>query len=449
LRVLPRVHEAVNEEWISDKTRYAIDGLVRRRLDRPYIGRERKREVDWREAIELVAERLKKVPGERIAAIAGDLCDAEAMFALKGLLTGLGAASLDCRQDGARLDAGCRAAYLFNTTIAGIENSDACLMVGTNPRWEAPLVNARLRKRYLQGGFRIAAIGPALDLTFPVEMLGDGGAVLNALAAGDHPWGAVLRNAKNPMIVVGQGALARLDGARILGAVRRIAENGGLLRDDWNGFNVLHRAAARVGGLDLGFVPGAGGRDVSGIVAGCKSGDIEILYLLGADEIDTSDLGSAFVIYQGHHGDRGVGRADVVLPGAAYTEKDGIYVNTEGRVQLARRAVFPPGEAREDWKILRALSGAVGRPLPFDGLRELRRRMWEEHPVLAEPDVVTRAPWEPFGEAGPVAAAPFEYPIADFYRTDPISRASHTMAQCSELFVDGRHQASARTGTHG
>ncbi|HEX9533873.1 MAG TPA: molybdopterin-dependent oxidoreductase, partial [Stellaceae bacterium] len=453
LRVLPRVHEAVNEEWISDKTRYAIDGLVRRRLDRTYFGRERKREVEWREAIELVAERLKKVPGERIAAIAGDLCDAEAMFALKEFLTGLGATSLDCRQDGAKLDARCRAAYLFNTTIAGIEKADVCLVVGTNPRLEAPLVNARLRKRHLQGGFRVAAIGPALDLTFPVEMLGDGGAALNALAAGDHPWAAVLRNAKNPMIVVGQGALARPDGARVLGAVRHIAENGGLVRDDWNGFNVLHRAAARVGGLDLGFVPGAGGRDVNGIVAGCKSGDIEILYLLGADEIDASDLGSAFVIYQGHHGDRGAARADVILPGAAYTEKDGTYANTEGRVQLARRAVFPPGEAREDWKIVRALSGAVGRPLPFDALRELRRQMCEKYPVLAEPDLVTRARWAPtgesFGDAGRVAADPFEYPIADFYQTDPISRASQTMAQCSQLFVQRRHVPPARTGTRG
>jgi NADH-quinone oxidoreductase subunit G len=251
------------------------------------------------------------------------------------------------------------------------------------------------------------------------------------------------------MIGAGQGALARPDGARVLGTLRRIAESGGLVREDWNGFNVLHRAAARVGGLDLGFVPGAGGRDVKGIVAACKSGDIEVLYLLGADEIDTSDLGAAFVIYQGHHGDRGARRADVVLPGAAYTEKDGTYINTEGRVQLARRAVFPPGEAREDWKIVRALSGAIGRSLPFDTLRELRRQMWEKHPVLAEPDLAARAAWEPFGEAGPVAAGPLTYPIADFYQTDPISRASQTMARCSELFVGRRHQGPARTGTHG
>jgi NADH-quinone oxidoreductase subunit G len=449
LRVLPRVHEAVNEEWISDKTRYAIDGLVRRRLDRPYIGRDGKREADWREAIELVVERLKMVPGERIAAIAGDLCDAEAMFALKEFLSDLGATSFDCRQDGARLDPRCRAGYLFNTAIAGIERADACLLVGANPRWEAPLVNARLRKRYLQGGFRVAAIGPTLDLTFPVEMLGDSGGTLNAVATGGHPWAGILRNAKNSMVIVGQGALARPDGARVLGAARSIAESCGLIREDWNGFNILHYAAARVGGLDLGFVPGPGGRDLENILAGCKSGDIEVLYLLGADEIDTSDLGSAFVIYQGHHGDRGARRADVILPGAAYTEKDGTYVNTEGRVQLAQRAVFPPGDAREDWKILRALSGGVGRQLPFDTLRELRRRMREAHPILAEADQVNRASWGIFGDPGPVAAGPFEYPIKDFYRTDPISRASQTMTRCSELFVARRYEATPRTGAHG
>ncbi len=455
LRVLPRLNEAVNEEWISDKTRFAIDGLLHRRLDRPYIRRDGQlREADWREALDLVVDRLKGVPGERIAAIAGDLCDAESMFALKELLIELGAASMDCRQDGAKLDPRCRAGYLFNTTIAGIERADACLLVGTNPRWEAPLVNARLRKRYLQGNFPVAAIGPALDLTFPVEVLDQGGESLSALASADHPWVARLREANYPMLVLGQAALVRRDGARVLAMARSIAESCGLCREEWNGFNVLHHAAARVGGLDLGFVPGPRGRDVGGILAGCRSGDVELLYLLGADEIDTNDLGGAFVIYQGHHGDRGAARADVVLPGAAYTEKDGTYVTTEGRVQVARRAVFPPGEAREDWRILRALSGAIGRPLPFDTLPELRRHMRQAHPILAETDRVMRAPWGAFGEPGPVDPTPFAYSISDYYRTDPISRASHTMAHCSEIYLSRQHQAPARqmgpmAGTHG
>ncbi len=448
LRLLPRLNEEINEEWLSDKGRFAVDGLRRRRLDRPYLGRGHKRAVEWREALDLVGERLRSVPGERIAAIAGDLVDVEAMFALKELLGGLGAVSLDCRQDGAKLEGGCRAGYIFNTTIAGIERADACVLIGTNPRFEAPLVNARLRKRYLRGGFRVAAIGPPLDLTFPVEMLGEGGAALAALAAGDHPWAATLRAAKNPMIMLGSAALARPDGTAVLAAARAVAEGCGLVRDGWNGFNLLHRAAARVGGLDLGFVPGPGGRDVGQIVAGCKSGDIEILYLLGADEIDTGDLGGAFVVYQGHHGDRGAARADVVLPGAAYTEKDATYVNTEGRVQLARRAVFPPGDAREDWKILRALSGAIDRPLPFNSLAELRRHLHRAYPVFAETDRTTPAVWAEFGVPGPLAAAPFVYPILDYYRTDPISRSSETMARCSEIIGAQQHPA-ARTGADG
>jgi NADH-quinone oxidoreductase subunit G len=448
LRVLPRLNEAINEEWISDKSRFAVDGLVRRRLDRPYIRRGgRLVEAQWSESLDLVADRLKATPGERIAAITGDLCDAEAMFALKTLLDGLGATSLDCRQDGAKLDTACRAGYLFNTTIAGIDEADACLLIGANPRWEAPIVNARLRKRYLRGGFKLAAVGPALDLTFPVEMLGEGADLLASLSQGNHDWAEQLKAAKAPMLILGQGALIRPDGAQVLGAARELAESLGMIRDGWNGFNVLHHAAARVGGLDLGFLPGPGGRDVAGILAGCASGDIDFLYLLGADELDLAATGSAFVVYQGHHGDRGAARADVVLPGAAYTEKDATYVNTEGWAQLGRRAVFPPGDAREDWAILRALSAAVGKKLAFDSLAELRRQMRAAHPTFGELDAAPKAIWGGFGALGPIAATPFVYPIADFYRTDPISRASPTMAECSELFVTGAGQG--RTGTHG
>ena len=449
LRVLPRLNEDVNEEWLSDKSRFAVDGLVHRRLDRPYIRRGgRLVEVEWSEALDLVADRMKATPPERIAAIAGDLCDAETMFAAKELLQGLGAQSLDCRQDGARLDSACRAGYLFNTTIAGIERADACLLIGTNPRREAALVNARLRKRYLMGGFPVAAIGPELNLTYPAEMLGDGGGALNALVEGNHPCGEILRNAKAPMLILGQGALRRPDGDRVLGAARALAEACGMIRDDWNGFNVLHVAAARVGGLELGFVPGPGGSGTAAILAGCKSGATELLYLLGADECELGNTGGAFVIYQGHHGDRGAARADVILPGAAYTEKDASWVNTEGRVQPGRRATFPPGEAREDWTILRALSGALGRTLPYDSLPELRGRMRAAHPGFAHIDAIVPAAWGPFGAAGPVDPAPFTYPVDDYYRTDPISRASPTMAKCSQLF-GGHPDAAPRTGTHG
>ncbi len=449
LRVLPRLNEDVNEEWISDKTRFAHDGLTRRRLDRPYLRRGGKLvEADWREVLDLIADRMKTVPGERVGGIAGDLCDAESMFALKELLLAAGSTSFDCRQDGAKLDASCRAGYLFNTTIAGIEQADVCLLIGTNPRWEAPIVNTRLRKRYLQGGFKAGMIGPAHDLSYPVTRLGEGGAALTDLVEGRLDWAETLKGAKNPMLILGQGALARPDGAAVLAAARALAESFGMVRDGWNGFNMLHRAAARVGGLDLGFVPGEGGRDVAGILDGCRTGAIEVLYLLGADEIDLSNTGSAFVIYQGHHGDRGAARADVVLPGAAYSEKDATYVNTEGRVQRARRAVFPPGEAREDWTILRALSGALGRPLPFDSLRELRQKMRMAHLSFATADQLLPAAWGSFGTSGPIEATPFVYPITDFYRTDPISRASHTMGECSAMF-GGNPETQPRTGTHG
>ena len=441
LRVLPRLHEDVNEEWISDKTRFAIDGLGKRRLDRPYIRRAGKLvEATWPEAFAAIADRLTGVAGDRCAAIAGDLADAEAMMALKDLMTALSSPHLDCRQDGAKLDASCRAAYLFNTTIAGIDKADACVLVGTDPRSEAAIINARLRKRWLQGGFRIGAIGPALDLTYPATLLAIGPQGLVERAR------EFLGDAKQPMLVLGQGALRRKDGGAILGLARELAESAKMVREDWNGFNVLHLASARVGGLDLGFVPGASGRDVAGILAGCASGEIEFLYLLGADEIDTARLGNAFVVYQGHHGDRGAARADVVLPGAAYTEKDATYVNTEGRVQLARRAVFPPGDAREDWAILRALSGVLGKTLPYDSLGALRARMAASYPSFAVPEVAPRAAWGAFGARGAVDAQPFVYPVADFYRTDVISRASPTMADCAAVRAE---IAAGKTGTHG
>ncbi|MDE2167297.1 MAG: NADH-quinone oxidoreductase subunit G [Alphaproteobacteria bacterium] len=439
LRILPRLNEDVNEEWLGDKSRFAIDGLIRRRLDRPFIRENGKlKESTWRDALAFVSAKLKSVPGSRVAAIAGDLADIEAMFALKELMIALGSPNLDCRQDAAALDPACRASYLFNTTIAGIEQADCCLLIGSDPRHEAPMINARLRKRWLQGRLTVAAIGPAVDLTYPVTNLGLGPEILESLVAGTHPWTQQLETAKAPMLVVGQGALRRRDGARILGRARRLAERCNLVRAGWNGFNVLHLAAARVGSLDVGFVPGPGGRDLEGILDGANDGDIEVVYLLGADEIDTKRLAPAFVIYQGHHGDRGAACAHVVLPGAAYTEKDGIYVNTEGRVQVTRRAVCPPGDAREDWKIVRALSEQVGCKLPYDSLSALRRRLQNVYPILRSMDTITPAAWGPFGSDGLLDPSPFRYPIMEFYRTDPISRASPTMLACVQARAASR-----------
>ncbi|SLN53564.1 NADH-quinone oxidoreductase subunit NuoG [Oceanibacterium hippocampi] len=446
MRVLPRLNEAINEEWINDKTRHAVDGLQRQRLDQPYVRRDGKLQpASWSDAFAAIAARLKGLDGTRIAAIAGDLACAESQLALKDLMDGLGSPNIDCRQDGAKIDASCRAGYVFNSTIAGIEAADAILIVGSNPRWEAALVNARIRKRWLAGEVAIGVIGEARDLTFDYEHLGTDAATLGKIADGSHAFAKRLKDAERPMLILGQGAISGDNGAAVLAAARAIAEATGMVGEEWNGFNMLHNAAGRVAGLDLGLVPGEGGRDVQGILAGAAAGEIDAVYLLGADEIDMQKLGSAFVIYQGTHGDAGAHRADVILPGAAYTEKNATWVNTEGRPQLGRRAVFPPGEAREDWTIIRALSDQLQAGLAYRDLREVRIRMAEIAPTFAATDMVAENPWGEFGTAGELGDAALVSPIEDFYLTNPIARASRIMAECSALNLANEKA----TGTHG
>ncbi len=424
MRVLPRVNEDVNEEWISDKTRHAIDGLKRQRLDQPYVRRDGKlKPASWGEAFAAIAERVGKIKGPAIAAITGDQCDAASMVALKDLMAALGAKGVECRQDGTQLQAGPRGGYIFNAGIAGIDKADLILLIGTNPRAEAPVLNARIRRRALNGGLKVGLIGEVPDdLTYPVENLGASAKALDNLGS----FADALKAAKTPMIIVGQGALARPDGAAILAKARALAT----VRDDWNGFCVLHTAASRVGGLDLGLTVEGG---VEAILKGCEDGSVELVYLLAADEIDTKRLGKAFVVYQGHHGDAGAHRADVVLPGAAYTEKPGVYVNTEGRVQLAKRASYPPGEAREDWAILRALSGVLNKPLPYDTIEQVRARLVAVNPAFAAVDQQKPGAWGAFGQDGAVSDAPLRSTIANFYMTCPISRASRVMAECTAL----------------
>jgi len=430
MRVLPRLNDDVNEEWISDKTRHALDGLRHQRLDRPYVRRGGKLvEATWDQAFAAIEAKLKGLDGTKVAAIIGDQCDAESMVALKDLVKALGSPNIDCRQDGARLD-GPRGSYIFNPGVRGIDSADAILLIGTNPRWESPVLNARLRKRYLSGQCTIVSVGPAVDHTYPVERLGAGPATLRELVDGKLGFSEKLKAAKHPLIIVGMGALAREDGAAILALARDLAEKLNAVRADWNGFAVLHTTAARVGGLDLGLVPGDGGRDVEGILAGCEKREIELVYLLAADEIDTKRLGKAFVVYQGHHGDAGAHRADVVLPGAAYTEKPGTYVNTEGRVQFGQRAGYPPGDAREDWAILRALSERLGKTLPYDTLDQVRARLVAVNRTFAAIDQQAAGTWGVFGKAGALTDQPFVSPIVNFYMTCPISRASKTMAEC-------------------
>jgi len=449
MRVLPRLNEDVNEEWISDKTRYACDGLRRQRLDRPYVRKDGKLQpASWDEAFAAIKAKVSGLDGSKIAAIAGDQADCEAMVSLKALMTGLGSANIDCRQDGSKVDPGARAAYLFNSTIAGIEQADALLLVGTNPRVEAAVLNARIRKRFIMGNFPIGVIGEAHELRYDYEHLGTGPQDLKAILDAKSKFGKILKKANRPMIIVGQGALSREDGAAIQAITREIAETYGMVdkSSGWNGYNVLHTAASRVGGLDLKFVPGEGGLATNDIIAAAGRGDIDVVYLLGADEIDMNALGNAFVIYQGHHGDAGAHRADVVLPGAAYTEKNATWVNTEGRVQLARLAAFPPGDAREDWTIIRALSDVLGQTIACNDLRGVRGMMIETSASFMNIDAVASATWSDFGTPGEVSDTPFQSPISNFYMTDPISRASETMAKCTETFLDAQEK---KTGTNG
>ena len=446
MRILPRNNDAVNEEWISDKTRHVADGLKIQRLDQPYVRNGGRLEpASWDQALTLVAERLKAAKPEKIGAIAGDLAGAEEMFALKDLLGRFGATSFDCRQAGEKLDPKLgRAGYLFNSSIEGIEQADAILLVGSNPKLEAPVLNARIRKRWRAADIKIALIGAKVDLAYPYEYLGAGPDTLEQIANGKHAFANVLKGVAHPMVIVGQGAHARSDGLAILSLAARLLLAASAGKEaSWNGFNILHTAAARVAGLDLGFVPGKGGKDVAGILG---SG-MDFVYLLGADECDLSRLGSAFVVYQGSNGDRGAERADVVFPAAAYTEKSATYVNTEGRAQQTVRAVYPPGSAKEDWKILRELSQRAGNTLPYDTITELRAAMYRSAPQLAALNTVEARAASGLetlaklsGRPGP---EPFASVIADFYLTNPIARASAVMAGMSALRSSHEQKLSA------
>ncbi len=443
MRIMPRINEAVNEEWISDKTRFIWDGLRSQRLDRPYIRRDgRLQPASWGEAFAAIRDAVAKTSGDRIGAIAGDLATVEEMFALKSLMASLGSANIDCRQDGAALDpAAGRASYIFNPTIDGIEDADAVLIIGSNPRFEASVLNARIRKRWRMGDLPVGVIGDVGDLRYDYEMLGAGADTLSQLATGGIKFLSVLKKAKRPLIIVGQGALSRTDGAAILSLAAKLAADVGAVSDEWNGFAVLHTAAARVGGLDLGFVPGEGGKDASAMM-----GALDVLFLLGADEFNMGMIGDAFTVYVGSHGDAGAHRADVILPGATYTEKSGIYVNTEGRVQMTNRAGFAPGDAKEDWAILRALSDVLGHKLPFDSLPQLRAALYDAFPHFARVDEITAgSPADVASLAqktGELTKAPFASAVKDFYLTNPIARASAVMAECSALAKGAFKQAA-------
>jgi NADH-quinone oxidoreductase subunit G len=423
LRALPRINEDVNEEWASDKTRHAVDGLMHGRLDKPYVRRGGKLvAVDWNEAFAAI----KSVWTGEATVIAGDLVDCETMFAARALA---GAKMLEGRQTGLAYDTSSLSAVNFNTGIANIENADVILLVGSDLRREAPLVNTRLQKAVRKHRAKIFAIGPVADLTYKVEWLGDD---LSALAKAPKALADALRSAERPAIIVGGGAL-RYDGVH--GASLAFAKKYKLVKEGWNGFNVLHFAAARMGGLMLGYA------HEGGIKALAKKKP-KLAFFLGSDEVDYSLFKDSFKVYVGHHGDAGAKAADVILPGAAYTEKSGTYVNLEGRVQRSERAVFPPGDAREDWSIFRALSEVLGAKLPFDSLDQLRVEMAKAVPALGGEGLADYGWAEPKLSAT-VSGKIVDYPIKDFYLTNAICRASPTMQRCSSELVYGEQMLEA------
>jgi NADH-quinone oxidoreductase subunit G len=434
MRVMPRVNEQINEEWISDKTRFIWDGLKTQRLDRPYVKKDgRLQPASWAEAFAAIKSAVASTSADKIGAVAGDLASVEEIFALKSLVNALGSSNTDCRQDGTALDPSLgRSTYLFNTSIEGIEAADAILIVGANPRYEAAVLNARIRKRWRRGGLPIALIGEGGDLRYPYEYLGAGTETLADLVSGKNSFVEKLKAAKNPLIIIGQGALTGAEGSAVLANAAKLAEDVGALTEEWNGFSVLHTAASRVGALDLGFVPGQGA-----VAAGQMLSSLDVVFLLGADELDFSTKTAKCVVYIGSHGDNGAHHADVILPGATYTEKSGTWVNTEGRVQMGNRAGFAPGEAREDWAILRALSDVLGKKLPFDSLAQLRVKLYEAYPHFAEIDEVAPGAVADIAalakKPGKLAKSLFASPVKDFYLTNPIARASAVMAECSAL----------------
>ncbi len=428
MRILPVLNEDINQEWISDKARFVYDGLKAQRLDTPYMRKDgRLQPASWHDVLNALAARLRATAPNKIAAIAGDLACAESMIVLKDMMAGLKSPHLDCRPAMSWTPPAERGGWLFNSTIAGIHDADAILIIGTNPRREAPIVNARILNHWRQSGIPIALLGEQYDLAYDYQYLGNDPAILPRLGAFE----SVLQNAQKPMIIIGQGALSHPSGDAIYQQALALAEKTGAISEAWNGFNMLHSSAAQVAGLDLNCLPGQKGMNTQAILRAAAARTLEVVFLLHADDLDMDALKHSCVIYQGSHGDRGAQNADFILPGAAWTEKNTLWVNTEGRVQEARRAIFPPGKARPDWAILRALMEVLNIPADYVDLDSLRARMIKAAPHFAQIGHVAAAPMPKAKAVADISSDPLISPIKDFYLSNAIARASRIMASCS------------------
>ncbi len=440
LRIVPRLNEEVNEEWLSDKGRYIVDALKQQRLDRVWIRSNGKLEsATWDEAFATIIHKVDTIAKDKQAAIAGDLIDAETAYSFRMLLDNLGVDHRDCAQDGSYFDYSKPASWRFNTTVEAIEQADAILLIGTNPRHEAPVLNARIRKRYLQGNLKIAYIGEQYDLTYKATYLGNDISDYDKLAKE-----AGILTASNPLIILGEAALKRDDAKAIIKKTEELLSQAGAIRGDWNGFNILHTSAGRMGALEAGFYPNNNGFRATEIAEKAKQGAIELVWLLGADEIASQELSeNSFVIYVGHHGDKGAACADIILPTAAFHEKSSTYVNMEGRAQRSHAALAPLGEAKEDWAVVRMLSEKLGQPLPWDSLEELRAHMDQYSEVFASLDQIASRPWESLDDGGKIEAAGFNKTIDNYYMTNVISRNSPIMAIATKEITNQTQEEGA------
>ena len=436
LRVLPRLNEDINEEWLADKSRFAIDGLSNQRLDSPYK-RDLKGKLvacSWEGAFKVLAENFKGLKSEEIAALVGDQACLESIVSLKDLMTEFNVTNIDCRPLLSSLPTNTknRSGWLFNPTISGIEKADSLLIIGSQPRYEAALLDARIRKSWIANGLKIARIGGGDKASYPIEELGNNVNIIEQIYKSKHSYNKILEKSNKPLFLIGENLLNRKDGEGILGRIREVAKKYNSFSDKWNGLAILHSSASRVGALEVGFVPGNKGFNTKDIIDGVASNHIKLLWLLGVDDINLNKKPNTFVVYQGHHGDKGAEIADLILPGSAYTEKDATYLNTEGRVQRTNAAVSPPGDAKEDWKIIRAFSAFVDKVLPYDNISELRKRLANINKLLVIENSLIKGSITDIGDTSTKLAKNLITPKnINYFMTCPISRASETMAKCS------------------
>lgn len=435
-RIKPREMNEINEIWLSDKSRFAYDGLLQQRLDKPYVrdSEGKLKPVSWEDAMQAVVAELQRTPNHKVAALAGDLVECESMLLMKRLMQHIGSSHMDCRVDGAYADTSNSSSFVFNTSLNDIDTADVCLLVGSNPRWEAPILNIRLRRGVISNGMHMFRVGFEHDLTYPVTDLGNDVAILEDILAGKGKVAKAFKSAKQPAIIIGQAALQSSQGGVILNKCAKIAEKFNLIHDDgWNGFNILHTAANRVGGLDLGFVPGEKGLSVSQMIPATHDGRITLMFLLGVDEIAQKISSNTFVVYVGHHGDKGASRANIILPGGAYTEKSAIYVNTEGRSQHTHKAVDLPGDAKEDWSIFADLLHRLGYKKVYASIVDVRKELQRENSEFSENFSFSKRKWNPnMGIDGTLSEEALSPTITNFYMTNIISKYSKTMAQCTQ-----------------